>query len=164
MVVIIMGVSGSGKSTVGRALARAIGGRFHDGDDFHPPANVAKMKSGRPLTENDRAPWLAALRTAVDGWLTQPGVDVLACSALKRSHRRQLGVDGEHVRLVYLHGSPGLIRARMEAREDGILGPEMLESQLAELEPPEDALTLDVEEPVETLVRQIRQQVPGLPF
>lgn len=152
-----MGVSGSGKSTVGRALARAIGGRFHDGDDFHPAANVAKMKSGRPLTEDDRAPWLAALRTAIEGWLTQPGVDVLACSALKRSHRRQLGIDGERVRLVYLRGSPGLIRSRMEARENAILGPDMLESQLADLEPPEDALTVDIEESVDTLVGQIRK-------
>ncbi|HEX2140001.1 MAG TPA: gluconokinase [Woeseiaceae bacterium] len=156
MVVVIMGVSGSGKSTIGRALARAVDGRFHDADDFHPAKNVRKMKSGQPLTEADREPWLEALRVAVESWLVQPGVDVLACSALKDSHRRQLGVDGVRVRLVYLHGSAGLIRARMEAREDGLLSPDMLDSQLAELEPPEDALTLDIEEPVETLVQQIR--------
>lgn len=152
-----MGVSGSGKSTVGRALARAIGGRFHDGDDFHSPANVEKMRSGQPLTDADRGPWLTALRTAIDTWLTQPGVDVLACSALKRSHRRQLGVEREGVHLVYLQGSPGLIRARMEAREDGLLGPELLDSQLSDLEPPEAALALDIEAPVETLVAQIRE-------
>lgn len=151
-----MGVSGSGKSTVGRALARAIDARFHDADDFHPVANTDKMKSGRPLTDADREPWLDALRTAVEAWLTQPGIDVLACSALKSSHRRRLGVDGERVRLVYLHGSASLIRARMETREDGLLSPDMLESQLAELEPPEKALTLNIEEPVETLVKQIR--------
>jgi gluconokinase len=156
MVVVIMGVSGSGKTTVGRALAGAIDGRFHDADDFHPASNIRKMQSGVPLTEADREPWLAALRTAIEGWLTQPGVDVLACSALKRTHRRQLGVDGERVRLVYLHGSAGLIRARMEMRENGLLSPTMLASQLAELEPPEAALTLDIEEPVATLVQQIR--------
>jgi gluconokinase len=159
MVVVIMGVSGSGKSTVGRQLARAIDGRFHDADDFHPQANLAKMQGGRPLTDEDRAPWLAALRTAIDAWLTQPGVDVLACSALKRSHRRQLGVDGKRVQLVYLHGSPGLIRARMETREDGILAPDMLDSQLADLEPPDKALTLDIEEPVDTLVAKIREEL-----
>lgn len=156
MIVVIMGVSGSGKSTVGRALARAIDGRFHDADDFHPASNIDKMKSGRPLTDADREPWLVALRTAIDAWLAQPGVDVLACSALKSSHRRQLGVDGKRVRLVYLHGSAGLIRKRMETREKGLLSPDMLESQLADLEPPEEALTLDIEEPVATLVQQIR--------
>ena len=154
-----MGISGSGKSTVGRALARAIDGRFHDADDFHPRANVEKMQSGRPLTDEDREPWLAALATAIEAWLTQPGVDVLACSALKRRHRRRLGIDGERVRLVYLDGPPGLIRTRMATREDGLLAPDMLESQLAELEPPEGALTLDVEEPVATLVAQIRERL-----
>ncbi len=159
MIIVIMGVSGSGKSTVGRALARAIGGRFHDADDFHPPSNVDKMKSGRPLTDKDREPWLAALRSAIEGWLTQPGVDVLACSALKRRYRRQLGVDGERVRLVYLQGSPGLIRARMETREGGLLAPDMLDSQFADLEPPSHALTLDIEQPIETLVRQIKHSL-----
>ena len=159
MVVVIMGVSGSGKSTVGRELARVIDGRFHDADDFHPPVNIGKMRSGRPLTDEDREPWLAALNAAIDAWLTQPGVDVLACSALKRRHRRRLGVDGESVRLVYLQGSAGLIRARMEARKDGILAPDMLDSQLAELEPPADALTLDIGQPVETLVRRIRAEL-----
>ena len=159
MVVVIMGVSGSGKSTVGRELARAIDGRFHDADDFHPPANVRKMQSGRPLTDADREPWLAALEAAIEAWLTQPGVDVLACSALKRRHRRRLGIDGERVRLVYLQGPPGLIRARMETREDGLLAPDMLDSQLAELEPPAQALRLDIEEPVEALVAQIREKL-----
>lgn len=159
MVIVIMGVSGSGKSTVGRELARAIDGRFHDADDFHPRANVRKMQGGRPLTDEDREPWLAALATAIEAWLTQPGVDVLACSALKRRHRRRLGIDGERVRLVYLQGSAGLIRARMQTREDGILAPEMLESQLADLEAPEQALTLDIEEPVDTLVSQIRENL-----
>jgi gluconokinase len=159
MVVVIMGVSGSGKSTVGRALARAIGARFHDADDFHPRANVEKMQSGRPLTDEDREPWLAAVGSAIEAWLAQPGVDVLACSALKRRHRRRLGIDRERVRLVYLQGPPGLIRARMENREDGLLAPDMLESQLAELEPPAEALTLDIEEPVDTLVARIRQSL-----
>lgn len=154
-----MGVSGSGKSTVGRELARAIHGRFHDADDFHPRGNVRKMQGGRPLTDEDREPWLAALATAIEAWLAQPGVDVLACSALKRSHRRRLGIDGKSVRLVYLEGPSRLIRARMQTREDGILAPEMLESQLAELEPPERALTLDIEEPVATLVAQIRERL-----
>lgn len=155
MVIVVMGVSGSGKSTVGRALADAIGARFHDADDFHPPENVRKMKSGRPLDDRDREPWLAALSDAVASWLARPGTDVLACSALKERYRRRLGVDNDRVRLVYLEGSAALIRSRMERREHFLL-PELLESQFAELDPPAAALALDISEPVERLVQRIR--------
>lgn len=151
-----MGVSGSGKSTVGRRLARAIDGRFHEADDFHSAANVKKMQSGRPLTDEDREPWLAALRNAIEAWLTQPGVDVLACSALTNHHRRRLGIDGRSVRLVYLRGSAELISSRMTEREH-FMSADLLESQFETLEPPAEALTLDIEEPVERLVNRIRE-------
>lgn len=150
-----MGVSGSGKSTVGRALADAIGARFHDADDFHPAANVRKMRAGEPLTDGDREPWLDALAAAIRAWLARPGTDVLACSALKERYRRRLGVDGERVKLIYLAGSAELIRSRMQSREH-FMPADLLASQFAELEPPEEALTLDIAEPVEQLVRQVR--------
>lgn len=156
MVIVVMGVSGSGKSTVGRALARAIGAGFHDADDFHPPQNVRKMKSGRPLDDADREPWLAALAEAIQAWLSKPGTDVLACSALKERYRRRLGVDGDRVRLVYLEGSAELIRSRMQHREH-FMSPDLLESQFEALEPPANALELDVAEPVEQLVERIRR-------
>lgn len=155
MVIVIMGVSGSGKSTVGRALARAIGARFHDADDFHPAANIEKMRNGQPLTEEDRGPWLLALRNGIDEWLTQTGVSVLACSALTVASRELLGVDRESVRLVYLRGSPELIRSRMRGRQH-FMPPELLATQVATLEPPGRALTLDIDEPVEKLVERIR--------
>lgn len=155
MVIVVMGVSGSGKSTVGQALATAIGGRFYDADDYHSLANVQKMRNGEALTEADREPWLRALRSAIDEWLTQPGVSVLACSALKQRYRERLRVDGDKVRLVHLRGSPDLIRSRMSARNH-FMPAGLLESQYETLEPPSDALNLDINEPVAEIVTRIR--------
>ena len=104
MVILLMGVTGSGKTTVGIALAEALHWQFVDADDFHPPANVAKMRAGVPLDDNDRTPWLAALRTAIDDWLQSKTHVVLACSALKQSYRDQLIFNPDE-RLVYLRGS-----------------------------------------------------------
>jgi gluconokinase len=156
LVIVIMGVSGSGKTTVGRALARAIDGLFHDADDFHSQDSIEKMRRGSPLTDADREPWLMALRQTVDGWLEEDGViHVLACSALTRHARQRLGSDRDEVRLVYLHGPADLVASRMHGR-DHFMSPELLASQLAALEPPDDALALDVSQSVDELVARIR--------
>lgn len=155
VVIIIMGVSGSGKTTVGQALAHAVEGAFHDADQFHSEANVEKMRSGIRLTDADRKPWLEALRRMIDEWLTQRAIHVLACSALTSRSRRCLRADREDVRLVYLCGDAALIEARMRER-DHFMPAELLSSQLEELEPPTDALVLNIERPVEDLVDQIR--------
>src|SRR5277367_6439266 len=112
MVILLMGVTGSGKTAVGMALAEVLGWRFIDADDFHSPANVAKMRAGIPLNDDDRAPWLAALHVAIENWLRSKTDVVLACSALKQSYRDQLMFSPD-VRLVYLHGSYELIAQRL---------------------------------------------------
>ncbi len=154
MVILVMGVSGSGKTTVGRAVARTVGGRFYDADDYHSPANVAKMRSGTPLTDEDRADWLRDLRSRIDGWLLEDDTVVLACSALTTRIRKVLGAERDGVRVVYLRGAKELIQARMRGREH-FMPPALLDSQFALLEPPEDALELDVSQPPEELVTRV---------
>lgn len=154
-VVVVMGISGAGKSTVGRALAEALGWPFRDADDLHPRANVAKMAAGRPLDDRDRGAWLAAVREAIDRLLAEGRGGVVACSALQRSYREALGVGRPGVALVHLAGGRELIAERMRGRRGHYMPPELLDSQLATLEPPVDALTLDVAEAPEVLVRRI---------
>jgi gluconokinase len=156
MVIVVMGVAGSGKSTVGRLLARSLGWSFDDGDDFHSAANVAKMAAGTPLTEADRGPWLAALRARIVAALAANADAVVACSALRESHRQLLRVDPGHVRLVYLRGDPRTIAARLLARTGHFMKEDMLASQLAALEEVRDALVVDIDPPPEEIVRQIR--------
>jgi gluconokinase len=157
-VVVIMGVAGSGKTTVGAALAGALGWRFVDGDDHHAPGSVAKMARGEPLTDEDRGPWLDRLRAIIDGALADGTKLVLACSALKASYRARLaGSDlGGRVLFVYLAGSPELFRARLTGRAGHFMKAAMLDSQLAALEAPADALTVDAAQPVADLVAQVR--------
>jgi gluconokinase len=154
MVILIMGVSGSGKSTVGRALARAVKGHYADADDYHPAANIAKMRGGDPLTDEDREAWLRALRSSIDAWLLENDTVVLACSALTERIRGVLGADRDGVRVVYLNGSKELIDARMRAR-DHFMPAALLDSQFALLEPPERALDLDISQTPEELVTRI---------
>ena len=155
MVILLMGVTGSGKTTVGLALAESLHWQFVDADDFHPPANVTKMRAGIPLDDADRAPWLAALRAQIDNWLRARTNVVLACSALKQAYRDQL-VAGPAVKVVYLRGSPELIAQRLTGRHGHYMDPELLPSQFATLEEPKDAFAVDVDASIPDVVWRIR--------
>jgi gluconokinase len=155
---IVMGVSGSGKTTLGTALAKKLNWTFADADDYHPPANVQKMASGEALTDTDREPWLLRLRALIEQHLLEQRPLVLACSALKASYRDTLTAKLEGVKVVFLNGSPELIQERMKSREH-FMPPSLLESQLATLEPPQDAIVLDIGQPIEVMVREVMAQL-----
>jgi len=150
-----MGVTGSGKTTVGQALADSLHWQFVDADDFHPPSNVAKMRAGVPLDDADRAPWLAKLQAQIDKWLRQKTNTVLACSALKQAYRDELVVSSD-VRLVYLRGGSELIATRLRKRHGHYMDPNLLPSQFATLEEPKNALAVDVNATVEEIVNRIK--------
>jgi gluconokinase len=154
MILVLMGVCGSGKTTVGEALARTLHCRFLDADDFHPPQNVEKMARGIPLTDDDRWPWLDRIAAELAAILARGERAVLACSALKDAYRRRLQRAGD-VRIVYLEGDEATIAARLAGRQHQYMPPSLLPSQFAALEPPADALAIDIREPVEAQVAQI---------
>ncbi len=156
---IVMGVSGCGKTSVGKSLAEHLGWNFYDGDDFHPPANIAKMANGIPLDDADRAPWLAALHDLISSSLKADRPGVLACSALKERYRRQLLDGNEGVQIVYLKGSFELIWSRMEKRTDHYMKPDMLKSQFDALEEPANVLTVDISMPLDDIVQVILKHV-----
>jgi gluconokinase len=158
MVVVLMGVAGSGKTTVGRLLAERLGWEFYDADDFHPPANVEKMARGVPLDDADRQPWLEALSRLVAGCLGRGESAVLACSALKESYRERLLV-GAGVELVYLRGEPDLIRERLRRRRGHFMRPEMLDGQLEALEEPGPGFDVDISSTPDELVSVIRRRL-----
>jgi gluconokinase len=158
MVVLLMGVTASGKTTVGRMLGAALGYPFYDADDFHPPANIEKMRRGIPLTDADRRPWLEALRDLVRRSLAENRDAVLACSALKDAYRRYLLIDAR-VTLVYLKADVDLIRQRLQQRRGHFMSPALLESQFATLEEPTDALWVDAALPPREIVRTIRHRL-----
>jgi gluconokinase len=158
MVILLMGVTGAGKTTVGLALAEGLHWQFVDADDYHPPANVAKMRKGIALDDADRAPWLAAVHDAIGHWVASGANVVLACSALKQAYRRQLMVSPE-VRLVYLRGAPDLIARRLSQRHGHYMDPGLLPSQFAALEEPADALVVDIDATVPEIVAAIRKQL-----
>lgn len=158
MIVILMGVVGAGKTTVGRLLAEQLGWEFADADDFHPAANVDKIRRGIPLTDEDRAPWLARLRAAIIGWISERRDVVLACSALKQIYRRELQA-GPEVRFIYLKGSTDLIAARLRAREGHFAGEQILASQFGDLEEPQQALTVNISSSPPEIVAQIRRKL-----
>jgi gluconokinase len=152
---LIMGVSGSGKTALGKSLARRLGWDFFDADDFHPPENIAKMTAGIPLDDSDRMPWLAALHELLSSTLKADRHSVLACSALKEKYRAQLleGITG--IVIIHLKGSYDLTWSRMSAREGHYMKPEMLQSQFDALEEPGGALTLDISMPLGEMVARI---------
>jgi gluconokinase len=155
-----MGVSGSGKTTIAKGLADAEGWTLLEGDSFHPPANVAKMKSGTPLTDEDRWPWLRAIAAAIDAYRARGESAVVACSALRRAYRDIL-IDGRtDVRLVYLKGSHALIAERMRARKGHFMPAALLDSQFRTLEEPgadEHPITVGIDAAPADIVRKIRE-------
>lgn len=157
MIVLVMGVAGAGKTTVGELLASQMGWQFADADQYHSPENVAKMASGVALTDEDRRGWLHTLRELISGWISRGENGVLACSALKTSYRRELLVDAS-VRVVYLRGDYNLIRERMLGRAGHYMNPNLLKSQFETLEEPteEEAVIIDVAETPQKLVSLIR--------
>ena len=158
MIVLVMGVAGVGKTTIGAALARELGWRFIDADDYHPAQNVAKMKAGIPLEDADRWPWLAHLNKV----LKEEQNAVLACSALKQTYRERLAQGVARFTVVYLHGAPAVIRERLTTRSHRYMPATLLDSQLATLEPPIEAIAVDVDiEPsacLAAILSRLRQQ------
>ena len=156
MIAIVMGVVGAGKTTVGQLLASQLGWEFADADDFHPQSNVEKIRHGIALTDEDRDPWLDHLREAIIRWIAEGKSVVLACSALKRAYRAKL-LPGPHVRFVYLKGSAALIADRLRSRHGHFAGESILASQLADLEEPEKAITVDISDTPEQIVSEIKK-------
>ena len=154
----VMGVSGSGKTSVGLGLARILGWEFLDADDFHSPANIAKMAAGIPLIDTDRLPWLILLHQQLETTLRAGGHPILACSALKENYRRQLLNRLEGMRVIYLRGTYAQINARLSKRDDHYMKPGMLSSQFEVLEEPTDALVIDISLPVDEIVRGVLHQ------
>ena len=159
MIIILMGVSGSGKTTIGGRLAQALGWLFYDGDQFHPLANIAKMQQGIPLTDEDRWPWLHTLRARIETWVQQDMSAVLACSALKQAYREYLIIDEDEVKLVYLKGDYDLIHERLAQRQGHFMPPGLLASQFEALEEPKRGVVVDIVHPPETIVALIRKQL-----
>lgn len=165
MIVVVMGVAGAGKSTVGGQLAERLGFTLAEGDNFHPPSNVAKMSRRVPLDDADRWPWLDRMAAAIDAWLAEGREVVLTCSALKRTYRDRLIGQRQGVRLVYLRGARELIGRRLEARRGHYMPAELLDSQFEALEPPQEderPIVVEATEPVDRLVLTIARALGHL--
>ena len=158
MFILVMGVAGSGKTTVGSALSNALGWPFYDADDFHSPENVRKMASGTPLTDEDRRPWLNKLHQLISGREEQAQNGILACSALKQKYRTILCADND-VEVVYLKSQPDLIRSRLNLRRGHYMPPQLIESQFRDLEEPQEALSVDAACSTEQAVAFIRSKL-----
>lgn len=158
MLILVMGVAGSGKTLIGSMLAQSLGWTFADADQFHSAANIQKMAAGVPLTDADREPWLSAMREAIDTWTKSGTNAVLACSALKQGYRDRL-TNGIQNRIVYLKGDPQLILSRLLLRRDHFMKPAMLSSQLADLEEPADAIVLDIANSPAQIVAEIQRRI-----
>lgn len=159
---VVMGVSGSGKSTIAERLAARLGWRYEDGDKFHPPANVARMSAGHPLTDEDRWPWLQAIADEIDRTCKAHERAVVACSALKGAYRDILVHGRSDVRIVFLNGTQELIAGRLAARKGHFMPPGLLTSQFKTLEPPqpnERPITVSIDAPVEAIVDDIIRQL-----
>lgn len=158
MIVIVMGVAGTGKTTIGSLLATELGWDFADADDLHPRSNVEKIRQGIPLSDEEREPWLDRLRQAIDHWIAEGKNVVLACSALKRAYRSRLCA-GPQVRFVHLVGSSKLIAERLRSRHGHFAGEAILASQLSDLEEPETAITVEITNTPEHIVAEIRKRL-----
>lgn len=153
-----MGVVGAGKTTVGQLLAAQFGWEFADADDYHPQANVEKIRRGIPLNDLDRSPWLQQLRAEITIWQSQGRNGVLACSALKKSYRDELKI-GDEVQFVYLRGSAEIIARRLRSRKGHFADDQILASQFADLEEPESAVSIDIDQPAEQIVAEVRKKL-----
>ena len=163
---VVMGVSGSGKSTISASLAARLGWRYEDGDKFHPPSNVAKMSAGQPLTDEDRWPWLQAIADEIDRLSASGELAVIACSALKRAYRDILVHGRDDIRIVFLDGTQDLIAGRLAARKGHFMPPDLLASQFRTLERPgtnERPITVSIDAPVERIVDDIVSQLNLVP-
>ena len=160
MIILIMGVAGAGKTTVGRELAATLGWRFCDGDEFHSPEHIDQLRRGIPLTDDDRGPWLAKIRKAIGGWVERQETVVLACSLLKAAYRTSvLAGYGDRVRIVYLKAGRAVLQQRLAHRTGHFMGEALLASQCDILEEPTEAIVVDAAQPVAILVGQIRSRL-----
>jgi len=162
VIVVVMGVAGAGKTTVGSALARALGWAFIDGDDMHPTANVDKMRRGEPLDDNDRMPWLEALAWLMAGMERERKDAVFACSALREVYRAKLSETSPRMLWVYLRAEPATIRTRLTARRGHFAAASLIDSQFATLEEPRHGLVLDASQPPEAIVAQVLAELRSL--
>ncbi len=156
MIIIIMGVSGVGKTTIGKLLAESLQWEFRDADNFHSIENVEKMRGGIPLSDAERKPWLQDLQTAIKHWLQENKNVVLACSALKDSYRQFLVLDSDRTKLIYLKGSYQLIQQRLHERQNHYMSEKLLSTQCETLEEPSDAIYMDIVEPPQVIVQNLR--------
>lgn len=161
VIVLIMGVAGAGKTTIGQSLAAHLGFDFEDADNFHSSTNIEKMRRGIPLTDADRAPWLEAMRAAILSWIRDGKNVVLACSALKQAYRERLIV-GPEVEIVYLKGSYDVIADRLRERKGHYATEQLLESQFAALEEPTNAVVVNIDSSPQKIVDDIRAQLSKL--
>lgn len=163
MVIVVMGVAGSGKSRIGQSLADALGWQFADADSLHPAANVEKMSHGHPLTDEDRLPWLEKVHSVMSSWIATGTGGVMACSALKQSYRDILAADSEdQVKFAYLKGSFELFQNRLNNRKNHFMKSDMLESQFKTLEAPQDALVVDAAQSPEQIIQELVTQAKAL--
>lgn len=158
MIIVIMGVVGAGKTTIGKLLSQELGWKFADADDYHPPANIEKIRQGIPLNDEDRKPWLERLHNLLLSWDGSKLSGVLACSALKRSYRDELDIS-KQVRFIYLHGTSELIARRLHERHGHFANDEILASQFADLEEPESAIRVSIAQTPEEIVAEIRNRL-----
>ena len=155
-ILILMGVTGSGKTTIGRRFTEDVGWKYFDADDFHPDSNIEKMKAGVPLNDADRQPWLLRLREVISDCVERNEAAAISCSALKESYRQLLTID-KRVKFVYLQGSYELIKQRLNTRSGHYMNPGLLASQFATLDEPVDCLRIDVSESPDKIVRLIKK-------
>jgi gluconokinase len=158
MVIVVMGVAGVGKTTVGRLLAEQLGWQFADADDYHSTGNIEKIRRGIPLNDDDRRPWLSQLRVIICDWIAQRRNAVLACSALKHRYQDELRA-GPEVRFVLLYGDANLIAQRLRIRQDHFAGTAILANQLADLEEPQAAVRANIAQPPEKIVAEILERL-----